>query len=127
MDIDSPEDKGGNKTFFQQRLERLNKVDNNLVLTINDASKIIEALYELKQPQHEQLKIDSLKKVFKEEIINYHTNLYNAVNILKSELKLLESNIGERLLPISLSSKRNIGQDDEKLEEQWDLLEKRLK
>lgn len=105
--------------YVQERLESLAKIDEQLVDVLHRASLTVSTLIDLKKGQEE------LKPQFEQNAQEFHTDLESATCQLRREIKLLDENVGTRLLPIQ-THKRATGQDNVKLQEQFKLLEQLL-
>lgn len=105
--------------YIQERLESLAHVDEQLCSLLQTASQVVFTYGELKHGNH------NLKPQFEQHTREYYSTLESATSQLKKEIKLLDENIGTRLLPINVS-KKALGQDDDKLREQINLLRESL-
>lgn len=105
--------------YVQERLESLAKIDEQLVDVLHRASLTVSTLIDLKKGQEE------LKPQFEQNAQEFYTDLESATCQLRREIKMLDENVGTRLLPIQ-THKRATGQDNVKLQEQFKLLEQLL-
>ncbi|AQZ16131.1 MED11 (YMR112C) [Zygosaccharomyces parabailii] len=105
--------------YIQERLDSLAKVDEQLCSLLQTASQVVFTYGELKHGNHD------LKPQFEQHTSEFYTTLESATSQLKKEMRLLDENIGIRLLPINVS-KKALGQDDDKLLEQTKLLKEIL-
>ncbi|KAL6947231.1 hypothetical protein ACO0QE_002110 [Hanseniaspora vineae] len=103
--------------YVQERINNLNSIDLKLVSTLDNASKIVESLIELKDPAIvlSPEETDTKKHVFQKNVVEFHQNLHTSVTQLIEEIKLYK-------VPVNISVKKNIGQDDEKLDAAWKAL-----
>ncbi|CCE89544.1 Med11p TDEL_0A02120 [Torulaspora delbrueckii] len=101
--------------YVQDRLESLAEVDNKLCSLLKTASQIVFTFSELKQGNHE------LKPQFEQHVKQFYTDLESSTVQLRQEIKLLDENVGTRLLPINVNKKAT-GQDDDKMREQVAIL-----
>lgn len=106
--------------YIQERLDSLAKVDEQLCALLQTASQVVFTYGELKHGNHD------LKPQFEQHTSEFYTILESATSQLKKEVRLLDENIGIRLLPINVS-KKALGQDDDKLLEQTKLLKEILR
>ncbi|SCV00447.1 LAMI_0G05116g1_1 [Lachancea mirantina] len=106
--------------YINERLEALNDIDKELVIILSNASQVIGTLAGLKSGN------EAMKPQFESHVKAFYSSLERASVDLRREIKHLDDNIGTRLLPINLDKKAT-GQDDEKLQEQLELLERELK
>lgn len=106
--------------YVKERLDSLAKIDEQLVEVIHRATLTVSSLIELKKGNEE------LKPQFQQHVREFYEDLDSATAELRKEIKLLDDNIGVRLLPIQ-TNKRAVGQDKVKLSEQFKLLESHLK
>lgn len=105
--------------YVQERLESLAEIDEKLVDVVHRASLTVSSLIELKRGNEE------MKPQFEQHVREFYDDLEVATVRLRNEIKLLDENVGTRLLPIQ-TNKRAVGQTDEKLTEQFALLRKYL-
>ncbi|QLG72589.1 hypothetical protein HG535_0D02970 [Zygotorulaspora mrakii] len=105
--------------YVQERLESLSEIDSKLCNLLKIASQVVFTFSELKQGNHD------LKPQFEQHVKDFYTDLEGATTNLRKEIKLLDKNVGTRLLPINVNKKAT-GQDDDKLKEQIALLERVL-
>ncbi|CDH16075.1 probable Mediator of RNA polymerase II transcription subunit 11 [Zygosaccharomyces bailii ISA1307] len=105
--------------YIQERLDSLAKVDEQLCSLLQTASQVVFTYGELKHGNHD------LKPQFEQHTSEFYTTLESATSQLKKEMRLLDENIGIRLLPINVN-KKALGQDDDKLLEQTKLLKEIL-
>lgn len=100
----------------QERLKSLENIDHTLVATLQHASLAVGSLADLKRGHEEA------RQQLKHHVLEFYTQLESATVQLRREIKLLDDNTGTTLLPVSLTKKAT-GQDDDKLSEQFALLE----
>lgn len=105
--------------YVQDRLESLAEVDTKLCDLLKTASKVVSTFSELKQGNHE------LKPQFEQHVKQFYTDLESSTVQLRQEIKLLDDNVGTRLLPINVNKKAT-GQDDDKMKEQLAILKELL-
>lgn len=105
--------------YVKERLESLEKIDLKLISVLQEASQVVFSFSEMKKGNHE------LKTQFDTHVKSFYTDLEEATVNLRKEIKLLDDNIGTRLLPININ-KKAVGQDDEKMKEQIELLKETL-
>lgn len=105
--------------YIQERLNTLAQVDDQLCSLLQTASQVVFTYGELKHGNHE------LKPQFEQHTQEFYSRLNSSTGQLKQEIKFLDENIGTRLLPINVN-KKALGQDDDKLKEQTQQLEKLL-
>ena len=101
--------------YVQERLESLSEIDTKLCNLLKVASQVLFTFSELKQGNHD------LKPQFEQHVRDFYSDLEGATTNLRREIKLLDENIGTRLLPINVNKKAT-GQDDDKMSEQVSLL-----
>lgn len=101
--------------YVQERLESLSEIDTKLCNLLKVASQVVFTFSELKQGNHD------LKPQFEQHVRDFYSDLEGATTNLRREIKLLDENIGTRLLPINVNKKAT-GQDDDKMSEQVSLL-----
>ena len=103
--------------FVQDRINNLNGIDLKLVTALDNASKMMESLIELKDPAIvlSPDETDTKKQVFQKSVLEFHQNLHTSVTQLIDEIKLYK-------VPVNISVKKNVGQDDEKLNAAWKAL-----
>lgn len=106
--------------YVQERLNSLDAIDNTLCNMLQESSQIVSALIDLKKGNSE------MKPQFQKHVDMFYKNLNEVEKNLKSEMQLLQTSVGERLLPVNNVQKKATGQDDEKLLEQFELLKKNL-
>ncbi|CCC68082.1 hypothetical protein NCAS_0A15240 [Naumovozyma castellii] len=106
--------------YIQERLQNLEDIDIKVCKMLHEASQIVFTFGELKRGN------TTLKPQFESHVSTFYTDLETVHNSLRNEVKLLDENIGTRLLPITNVNKKAVGQDDEKLIEQIALLKKVL-
>lgn len=101
--------------YVKERLEALQSIDEKLCALLQEAQQVVFTFAELKHGNTQ------LRPQFQQHVSKYYENLDQSTSALRNEIQLLEGNVGVRLLPISIG-KKNLGQDDEKLREQVELL-----
>lgn len=101
--------------YVKERLTALDEIDMKLCGMLQEASQVVHAFSEVKSGN------DSARPQFTKHVQGFYTDLEIATVRLRNEIKLLDDNTGTRLLPINVN-KKALGQDDEKLHEQIDLL-----
>ncbi|GAV56306.1 hypothetical protein ZYGR_0BB00830 [Zygosaccharomyces rouxii] len=101
--------------YVQERLDSLAQIDDRLCSLLQTASQVVFTYGELKHGNHD------LKPQFEQHTREFYAALESSTTQLKQEIKLLDENVGARLLPINVS-KKALGQDDDKLKEQTELL-----
>ena len=101
--------------YVQERLESLSEIDTKLCNLLKVASQVVFTFSELKQGNHD------LKPQFEQHVRDFYSDLEGATTNLRREIKLLDENIGTRLLPINVNKKAT-EQDDDKMSEQVSLL-----
>lgn len=106
-------------SYVQERLESLAEIDNRLCSLLKTASQIVSTLSELKRGNQD------LKPQFEHHTKQFYTDLEASTVQLRKEIKLLDENVGTRLLPINVN-KKAIGQDDDKMREQLAILRELL-
>lgn len=97
--------------YVRERLDSLAEVDIKLCSLLKMASQVVFTFSELKQGNHD------LKPQFEQHVKEFYTDLEGASVQLRREIKLLDDNVGTRLLPINVNKKAT-GQDDDKMREQ---------
>ncbi|KAM3163420.1 Mediator of RNA polymerase II transcription subunit 11 [Lachancea thermotolerans] len=102
--------------FIQERLESLNAIDNRLLSTLLHASQAVGTIEELKRGN------ENMKSQFENHIRSFYGSLEEATVALRREIRHLDENVGTRLLPINVN-KKAVGQDNEKMREQFEHLE----
>ncbi|CAD1782409.1 some similarities with Saccharomyces cerevisiae YMR112C MED11 Subunit of the RNA polymerase II mediator complex [Maudiozyma barnettii] len=105
--------------YVKERLSALDEIDLKLCGMLQEASQVVHAFSEVKSGN------DSARPLFTKHVEGFYTDLESATVRLRNEIKLLDDNIGTRLLPINVN-KKALGQDDEKLHEQICLLKATL-
>ncbi|SMN19167.1 similar to Saccharomyces cerevisiae YMR112C MED11 Subunit of the RNA polymerase II mediator complex [Maudiozyma saulgeensis] len=105
--------------YVKERLAALDEIDMKLCGMLQEASQVVHAFSEVKSGN------DAAKPQFTKHVEGFYTDLESATIRLRNEIKLLDDNIGTRLLPINVN-KKALGQDDEKLHEQIGLLKATL-
>lgn len=105
--------------YVQDRLKSLAEVDNKVCGLLKTASQIVFTFNELKQGN------SGLKPQFEQHVKDFYIDLEDATVQLRQEIKLLDDNVGTRLLPINVNKKAT-GQDDDKMKEQIDILKELL-
>ncbi|QEU59367.1 Med11 [Kluyveromyces lactis] len=105
--------------YIRERLDSLAKIDKQLVDVLHRASLTVSSLIDLKKRNEES------KPQFQQNAQEFYDDLESATVQLRKEIKLLDENVGTRLLPIQ-THKKATGQDNVKLEEQFKLLTKYL-
>lgn len=105
--------------YVQDRLKSLAEVDDKLCNLLKTASLVVFTFSELKQGNHD------LKPQFEQHVKEFYSDLESATVQLRNEIKLLDDNIGTRLLPINVNKKAT-GQDDDKMREQLLILKELL-
>lgn len=108
--------------LVRERLESLNTIDSRLCAMIDGAASVVSTFSELKRGEGEQ---ESLKTNFQKNVDNFYVGLREIHRQLSLELQILDDNVGTTLLPIVVK-KKAIGQDDDKLREQLQLLKELL-
>lgn len=106
--------------YVQERLNSLKDIDNTLCNMLQESSQIVSALIDLKKGN------DEMKPQFEKHVDVFYKNLHDVQTSLKTEMQLLQTSIGDKLLPVNNVQKKATGQDDEKLMEQIDLLKRNL-
>lgn len=101
--------------YVKDRLKSLDEIDLKLCAMLQEASQVVHSFSEVKSGNKE------VKPQFEKHVKGFYTDLEDATIRLRNEIKLLDDNIGTRLLPINVN-KKALGQDDEKLQEQIGLL-----
>lgn len=101
--------------YVKERLAALDEIDMKLCGMLQEASQVVHAFSEVKSGN------DAARPQFTKHVQGFYTDLEIATVRLRNEIKLLDDNTGTRLLPINVN-KKALGQDDEKLHEQIDLL-----
>lgn len=101
--------------YVKERLAALDEIDMKLCGMLQEASQVVHAFSEVKSGN------DTARPQFTKHVQGFYTDLEIATVRLRNEIKLLDDNTGTRLLPINVN-KKALGQDDEKLHEQIDLL-----
>ncbi|CAI4049706.1 hypothetical protein SUVZ_13G2460 [Saccharomyces uvarum] len=101
--------------YVQERLKSLNEVESQLCSMLQEASQVTFIFGELKRGN------ESVKPQFENHVKQFYELLDKSTTQLRKEIKLLDENVGTRLLPINVN-KKALGQDTEKMEEQLDLL-----
>lgn len=105
--------------YIQERLNSLAQIDERLCSLLQTASQVVFTYGELKHGNH------GLKSQFEQHTREFYTTLESSTAELNQEIKLLDENVGTRLLPINVN-KKALGQDDDKLKEQTELLKQLL-
>lgn len=105
--------------YVRERLESLAQIDDQLCSLLQTASQVVFTYGELKHGNH------ALKPQFEQHTREFYTTLESSTTQLKQEIKILDDNVGTRLLPINVN-KKALGQDDDKLKEQAELLKQIL-
>ncbi|CUS20677.1 LAQU0S01e12112g1_1 [Lachancea quebecensis] len=103
--------------FIQERLESLNAIDNRLLSTLLHASQAVGTIEELKRGN------ENMKPQFENHVRSFYSSLEEATVALRREIRHLDENVGTRLLPINVN-KKAVGQDNEKMREQFEHLER---
>ncbi|KAG0670776.1 Mediator of RNA polymerase II transcription subunit 11 [Maudiozyma exigua] len=101
--------------YVKERLASLDEIDMKLCGMLQEASQVVHAFSEVKSGN------DAARPQFTKHVQGFYADLEIATVRLRNEIKLLDDNTGTRLLPINVN-KKALGQDDEKLHEQIDLL-----
>lgn len=105
--------------YVRDRLDSLAEVDDKVCGLLKIASQIVFTFSELKQGNSD------LKPQFEQHVKDFYTDLESATVQLRQEIKLMDENVGTRLLPINVNKKAT-GQDDDKMREQVTILEELL-
>ncbi|CEP60960.1 Med11p LALA0_S02e03598g [Lachancea lanzarotensis] len=106
--------------FIQERLKSLDTIDDLLVSTLLHASQVVGTMEELKRGN------DTMKTQFENHTRSFYSSLEHATVALRREIKHLDDNVGTRLLPINVNKKAT-GQDNDKLRDQFEVLERELR
>lgn len=105
--------------YVKERLSALDDIDLKLCSMLQQASHVVHSYSEVKSGNQVG------RPQFEKYVSGFYTDLEEATVKLRNEIKLLDDNIGTRLLPINVN-KKALGQDDEKLAEQISLLKSTL-
>ena len=105
--------------YVKERLQSLEDIDLKLCSVLQEASHVVYSFSEIKKGNN------TLRPQFEKHVKGFYNDLQDVTIKLREEIKLLNDNIGIRLLPINVN-KRAFGQDDEKLKEQINLLKQTL-
>ncbi|QLQ78116.1 hypothetical protein HG537_0A03630 [Torulaspora globosa] len=105
--------------YVQSRLNSLAEVDNKVCGLLKIASQIVFTFSELKKGNSD------LRPQLEQHVKEFYTDLESAAVQLRQEIRLLDENVGSRLLPINVNKKAT-GQDDDKMVEQIAILRELL-
>ncbi|CCK70495.1 Med11p KNAG_0E02340 [Huiozyma naganishii CBS 8797] len=111
---------GMQSPYVQERLQSLETIDLQLCSMLQEVSEVVFTFSEIKRGN-----VD-VKPQFTQHVTRFYSLLNESTGKLRDEIRLLDENVGKRLLPINNVSKRALGQDDEKLQEQMKLLQEVL-
>lgn len=109
--------------YVQERLKSLDKIDTSLCNTLHFSNQVVSTLIELKRNYNGNN--DELKLQFQKHVVDFYKELELATVSMRREIKTIDENIGIRLLPIQ-TNKKAVDQDNDKLREQFEYLDKLL-
>lgn len=107
--------------YVQERLQSLEIIDLKLCSMLQEASQVVSTFTEIKKGNQQ------LNPQFNKHVGQMYAHLEYVSRELKQEIRLLDENMGKRLLPINNVNKKGMHQDDDKLKEQIALMEVLLK